>query len=187
MKKIILIAAPILLVVLITAALIFKPWLAFIDKDVNDALPTIPSVSETDSGTSKETDSAMEKQTEDQSNGPAVIAEGTFVTHAHDTTGMARIVRLESGKHQLVFENLDTTNGPDVHVWLSKADVVTGSDGNQTAGNSPHLDVAPIKGNTGNHVYDLPADFNPSEWKSVDLWCDQFSVSFGAAQLTPLN
>jgi hypothetical protein len=40
-----------------------------------------------------------------------------------------------------------------------------------------------IKGNQGNQVYDIPADVDLAVYPSVDLWCVQFSVSFGAAAL----
>ncbi|MCO4238314.1 DM13 domain-containing protein [Pseudarthrobacter raffinosi] len=40
-----------------------------------------------------------------------------------------------------------------------------------------------IKGNQGNQVYQIPADVDLSKYPSVDLWCVQFSVSFGAAEL----
>ncbi|MDQ1060287.1 hypothetical protein QFZ23_004188 [Arthrobacter globiformis] len=40
-----------------------------------------------------------------------------------------------------------------------------------------------IKGNLGNQVYAIPEDVDLAKYRSVDLWCVQFSVSFGAAQL----
>ncbi len=58
-----------------------------------------------------------------------------------------------------------------------------------TAGSSPgerpYLDLGLIKGNLGDQVYDIPADADLSQYRSVALWCVQFSVSFGAAQLAP--
>ena len=83
----------------------------------------------------------------------------------------------------LTLENLDTSNGPDVHVWLSAAHVVEGTGGWYTAGSADHYDLGLIKGNQGNQVYEVPADVDLSLYKSVDLWCVQFSVSFGAAEL----
>ena len=116
--------------------------------------------------------------------GPVVLAAGDFINHEHTTTGKASVVRLENGKHQLVFENLNTSNGPDVHVWVSAGEVVEGLEGFKAAANHEKIDLGVIKGNIGNQVYDLPADFDITKWKSIDLWCDQFDVSFGAAPLT---
>jgi hypothetical protein len=70
-----------------------------------------------------------------------------------------------------------------VHVWLSASDVVAGIDGWFVAGGAPFIDLGPIKGNQGNQVYDIPAGVDLAEYRSVSLWCVQFSVSFGAAQL----
>ncbi len=44
---------------------------------------------------------------------------------------------------------LDTTTGPDVHVWLSQAEVVEGLSGWRTAAGPPHVDLGMIKGNKG--------------------------------------
>ena len=42
-----------------------------------------------------------------------------------------------------------------------------------------------IKGNQGDQLYDIPADVDLAAYPTVDLWCVQFAVSFGAAALTP--
>ncbi|MDI3193972.1 DM13 domain-containing protein [Pseudarthrobacter sp. AL07] len=54
-----------------------------------------------------------------------------------------------------------------------------------TAGSADYYDLGLIKGNLGNQVYQIPADVDLSKYRSVDLWCAQFSVSFGAAELAP--
>jgi hypothetical protein len=114
---------------------------------------------------------------------PSQLAAGTLVSHAHDTSGAVRIVENPDGTRVLSIENLSTSSGPDVHVWLSAADVVAGSAGTSTAGGAEYLDLGPIKGNLGNQVYDIPVGTDLAKYRSVDLWCVQFSVSFGAAQL----
>lgn len=69
-----------------------------------------------------------------------------------------RVIQFPDGSRQLAIENLVTTNGPDVHVWLSAGPVVEGFDGWFTAGGHPYVDLGMIKGNQGNQVYDIPAD-----------------------------
>lgn len=158
---------------------VFKPWLLFVNTEVNDTIPSVSAQANSSSpGDSKENGSAP--------SGPTIVAEGEFISHEHTTTGTARIYQLPEGNYQLALENLDTSNGPDVRVWLSQGPVIEGTAGWTTAGEHPHLDVAPIKGNRGTQVYDLPADFNPADWPTVDLWCEDFSVSFGAAALKAL-
>ena len=106
-----------------------------------------------------------------------------MISHEHSTTGTVRILQRPDGSRLLTLENLDTSNGPDVHVWLSAAHVVEGPAGWFTAGSADYYDLGLIKGNQGNQVYEIPAEVDLAKYKSVDLWCVQFSVSFGAAEL----
>ena len=165
----------------------FKPWAAVVDTRVDEALPG-QSASAAEGAASQDAEEGASAGTsEDEGaapDAPVVVAEGQLVDHAYATSGTVRIYRLPDGAHQLALEDLDTQNGPDVHVWLSENDVSAPDHDHQGAGSHPHLDLGLIKGNQGNQVYALPDDFNPSAWKSVDLWCDRFSESFGAA---PLN
>lgn len=163
------------------ALVVFKPWLLFVNTEVNDTIPSVAAVTtpaDSGHGTTESNSSSAAPS------GPVIVSQGEFISHEHTTTGTARIYRLPDGSHQLALENLQTSNGPDVRVWLSKGPVIEGTAGWTTAGQHPHLDVAPIKGNLGNQVYELPADFNPEEWPTVDLWCEDFAVSFGAAALS---
>lgn len=174
----------------------FQPWLLFVDQHVDDPLPVSVSqqvaapmnpeaAASTAAGEQRgsTTEVAQTAPAAAQS-GPVVLHTGQFISHEHETTGTASIIRNENGQHQLVFENLNTSNGPDVHVWVSAGEVVEGLAGFKSAGDHERIDLGIIKGNKGNQVYDLPADFDVSKWKSIDLWCDRFNVSFGAA---PLN
>jgi hypothetical protein len=82
-------------VVVIAGLALFQPWQLWVDKTVNEALPR---------------------------GGPGVlIAQGTLVGHQHATSGTVRILRLADGSRLLRLENLDTTNGPDLKVWLTDA------------------------------------------------------------------
>ena len=107
------------------------------------------------------------------------------MSQEHTTTGTVSIVENPDGTRILVIEDLDTSNGPDVHVWLSAADAVEGFDGWFLAGGAAHVDLGIIKGNQGDQVYAIPADVDLASFVSVSLWCVRFGVGFGAAQLTP--
>lgn len=171
------------------ALAVFKPWLLFVNTEVNDVIPSAAaptSTALTDGATSATIDAATSEQPASQpaDAGPKVVSQGEFVSHEHHTSGTVKVFELPDGTHQLALENLDTSNGPDVQVWFSKGPVVEGLAGLTTAGQYEHLAIAPIKGNKGNQVYDLPADFRPADWPTLDLWCEDFSVSFGAAALS---
>lgn len=175
----------------VIAALVFQPWLLFIDVRVEDeiplasAAPTSPPSSESSTGSSSPPSARDTPMPSTPPAGPVELSRGTFTSHEHETTGLARIIRLPDGSRQLALEDLDTTNGPDVHVWLSAAPVIEGFDGWFTAGGDAYVDLGLIKGNQGDQLYDIPADVDLARFPTVDLWCVQFSVSFGAAALVP--
>jgi nitric oxide reductase large subunit len=79
----------------------------------------------------------------------------------------------------------ETSNGPDVHVYLTAAEVEKGSDAIKQAG---FIDLGSIKGNKGDQNYDIPADANLNKYKNVTIWCARFGVNFGQAALaTPAS
>ena len=177
----------VLVALAIAAALVFQPWLLFIDVRVDDEIPTVADATAPASSApaAPTADAGATPPPPPEPAGPVDLATGTLISHEHETTGTVRVIELPDGSRQLAIENLDTTNGPDVHVWLSAGPVVEGFDGWFTAGGHPYIDLGMIKGNQGNQVYDIPADVDLAAYPTVDLWCVQFAVSFGAAALTP--
>jgi len=174
-RTVVLIVALLAVAALVVAALVFKPWLVFVDVAVNDTLPeAAPTRSAVAEPTATETADPV----------PVQLATGSFISHEHETSGTVRIVENPDGTRVLALENLSTSSGPDVHVWLSASDVIEGQDGWFTAGGAAFYDLGPVKGNLGNQVYEIPADVDLAAYRSVSLWCVQFSVSFGAAQLS---
>jgi hypothetical protein len=172
-------------VILALGLALFKPWLLFVDVRVDEPLPTIVASAEQTTlapSASSKVPSATGSPTTALA-GPEQLAEGSFVSHEHATTGTVRIIQQPGGARVLTLENLDTSNGPDVHVWLSAAEAVEGTAGWFTAGSAERFDLGVIKGNQGNQVYAIPDGVDVAMYRSVDLWCVQFSVSFGAAQL----
>lgn len=181
-----IVAAGIAVIGLVIGLVLFKPWLLFVDVRVDEQLPTVatstaqaqPSPVATSPGAAAPAAPSVPAPA-----GPVQLATGSLISHEHATSGTVRIIKQPDGVRVLTLENLDTSNGPDVHVWLSAAHVVEGTGGWYTAGSADHYDLGLIKGNQGNQVYEIPADVDLSRYKSVDLWCVQFSVSFGAAEL----
>jgi hypothetical protein len=189
-----IVAAGVAVVGLVIGLVLFKPWLLFVDVRVDEQLPTVATAtaqaqpSPADSSPASAVPSAAAPSAAVPSApapaGPVQLAAGSLISHEHTTSGTVRIIKQQDGVRVLTLEDLDTSNGPDVHVWLSAAHVVEGTGGWFTAGSADHYDLGVIKGNQGNQVYEIPADVDLSRYKSVDLWCVQFSVSFGAAELS---
>jgi hypothetical protein len=173
-----------LLGVLIVGAVVglwlFQPWKAFVDQTVDEALP--------DAAATADAPTAPTATASPSSSGsparPVVLAEGKFVTHEHDTSGTAQLVRLPDGRHVLALKNLDTSNGPDLRVWLTDRKVTPGRDGWHIFDDGEYLGLGRLKGNKGNQVYAIPGSADLGQYRSVTIWCKRFSVSFGAAEFS---
>jgi hypothetical protein len=154
----------------------FEPWRLVTNTTVNDAL-----AQPTSAPTGAATSAAAEQSTPA---GPVVELRGTFITHEHDTAGEARVIRHPDGRRQLELVNLDTSDGPDLRVWLSDQPVKAGTAGWRVFDDGRWVELGKLKGNKGNQVYEVPADADLATLRSVTIWCKRFSVSFGAAALS---
>lgn len=162
----------------------FQPWKLWQDEAVNEALPTAraaPAVSPSP-GSSHSSGSGATTAAPVPS-GPQTLAQGRLISHEHTTTGTARLIRLAGGARTLRLENLDTSNGPDLRVWLTDAPVKEGTAGWRVFDDGKYVSLGKLKGNKGDQNYEIPADVNLAEYTSVTIWCDRFDVSFGAAEL----
>ncbi|MFG2333209.1 DM13 domain-containing protein [Streptomyces sp. NPDC048604] len=158
----------------------FQPWALFVDETVDEALPTASAPAARPAPKAPNAPNAPSAP----AMGPVTVAQGAFVSHEHRTEGTAKVVRLADGSHTLRIEGLDTSNGPDLHVFLSDAPVKKGVAGWRVFDDGRHTDLAELKGNKGDQNYPLPAGVDWSDYRSVSIWCDRFDVSFGAATLT---
>jgi hypothetical protein len=111
--------------------------------------------------------------------------EGTFADadSVHRGSGAATIFALVGGASVLRFTDFEVTNGPDLKVWLVKAEKIANS-ADVTA--SEWLSLGPLKGNKGDQNYVIPEDVDAGDYASVVIWCEQFGVLFSAAHLEPV-
>jgi len=118
----------------------------------------------------------MEKQTTQSSNSEEFSAKsGVFVgvgDGIHDAQGNALVIPLENGQKVLRLEDFRSTNGPDLYVYLAT-----------DSGASDYVSLGRLKANIGNQNYDIPAGTDLSKYDNVLIWCKQFSVLFGSAEL----
>ncbi len=149
----------------------FQPWKLFTSNTVNEALPSVASGAPASPG---EPDPA----------GNTLLASGTIIAHEHVSSGSVRLIRLTDGRVQLVLDNLSTSDGPDLKVWLTDQPVIEGSDGWHVFDDGRYVELGALKGNKGNQVYDVPAGTNLDGLISITIWCKRFAVSFAAAELT---
>jgi electron transfer DM13 len=152
----------------------FQPWKVVTDRTVNETLAIPPAP----------LSSSAPPQTSAPAPGPAVVRQGTFISHEHSTTGRARVIRKPDGAHVLELVDFDTSNGPDLRVWLSDQPVRSGVDGWRVFADGKRVELGRLKGNKGDQAYAIPAGTNLDQLTSIAIWCKRFSVSFGAAGLT---
>lgn len=149
---------------------LFEPWRIFTSTTVEETIPSVPAGTAAPTGTSAET---------------TVLARGTLITHEHETTGTVAILRLSDGKRVLRFEDLNTSDGPDLRVWLTDARVIEGTAGWRVFDDNKHVELGELKGNKGSQNYEIPETVDLETLTSVSIWCARFHVSFGAAALVP--
>ncbi|MFI5860929.1 DM13 domain-containing protein [Streptomyces sp. NPDC051546] len=159
----------------------FQPWKLWQDATVHESLPAAPPAT---APTAPGPAPTLPPTAPAAPAAPRTLAQGSLISHEHTTTGTAKLIRLPDGSLTLRLEGLDTSNGPDLRVWLTDAPVKEGTEGWRVFDDGKYLSLGKLKGNKGDQNYPLPADVNPSDYGSVTIWCDRFDVSFGAAALT---
>jgi hypothetical protein len=109
-----------------------------------------------------------------------IVRRGSFVGTGdgiHNAEGTAKEVIVNDGEteHRVIYlENFRSTNGPDLHVYVSKDPMDIGKG---------YVDLGRLKGNIGNQNYHVSHDVNLDEYRYVLIWCQPFSVLFGYAEL----
>ncbi|AKZ53296.1 putative secreted protein [Streptomyces ambofaciens ATCC 23877] len=156
----------------------FQPWKLWQEETVNEALPEVVAPPRPSAGGPTGGAPSISAPS-----GPATLAGGGLISHEHATSGTVKLVRLTDGSHVVRLENLDTSNGPDLHVWLTDAPVKEGTAGWHVFDDGKYVSLGKLKGNKGSQNYRVPGDVDPTRYTSVSIWCDRFDVSFGAAEL----
>lgn len=168
----------------------FQPWRLVTDTEVRDSLTAVGTTTPAPGGPA--TTPASPGGTSGGSpsaapTGPVLVRQGSFITHEHATSGSARIVRLPDGEHRLELVGLDTSDGPDLRVWLTDQPVRSGSAGRRVFDDGRWVELGRLKGNRGDQSYRISPDVDLTGLTSVSVWCKRFSVSFGAAPLAPVG
>lgn len=156
----------------------FQPQKLFIDDRVEDPIPvaTVPSAPGTHeppaAGPAADPPVPIE---------PVEGARGELRSLDHGTSGVARLLELADGRRIVRLEGLDTSNGPDLYVYLT----ANPADGEEAAFDDDYVDLGRLKGNQGDQNYEVPGDLDLTHHGTVVIWCDRFDSAFGAADLRP--
>jgi hypothetical protein len=171
----------------------------FIDNEVDEALPTFAATAEPVVTAPQPTaDTAADQRPQDDApvaTGPAStetpesddaassVVQPLITTDAigmfgslgrYRTVGTAVVLGDGSGQRFLRFEEFETSNGPDLNVYL-----VNSSTGDVT----DFVDLGNLRGNIGSQNYEIPAEVDLAVYDTVMIWCVRFSTGFGEALL----
>lgn len=97
---------------------------------------------------------------------------GQFMNGPYGTvSGFAKIY-LQNNQYKLALENVAISNGPDLHVYLSKEVQPVN-----------YIDFGPLQSTAGNQLYPITGNPNFSEYKYALIHCQRFNHLFGSAEL----
>ena len=140
-------------VLLVAGWYLFRPERAILDREVAEAPPAPTAVA---------------------------IAVGDFESRAHESRGSAQILDVGDGSRVLRLANFETSDGPDLQVYLlGSPDVKNGAELDQAG----YVSLGPLKGNIGEQNYVIPTDVDLSRYRAVSIWCRRFGVNFATAVL----
>jgi len=136
----------------------FRPEKLFINQKVNEAAPAALSAE------------------------PEALYTGKLEGKVHQTSGRATIYKYADGKKYLRLSDFTTSNGPDVHVLLARAEDKA-LDGEMVKGDFENVELGTLKENQGDQNYDLPASVDLNKYQAVAIYCERFHAIFGVARL----
>jgi hypothetical protein len=143
----------------------FEPQKLFIDDKVNEALPAASGQAPAGKGRAGQGGTR-----------PKELASGEFRGLEHGASGSALLLEIGNQRY-LRFEDFETSNGPDLRVYLSEAPAESGED----SFDDSYVELGELKGNIGNQNYEIPDSVDLSRFRSAVVWCKRFSAGFAVA------
>jgi hypothetical protein len=109
-----------------------------------------------------------------------LVAQGQFsgVDTFHQGSGSTAIFQ-QGNRRVLRFEDFSVTNGPDLHVILTRHP----SPSKPSQVGDDYIDLGPLKGNLGNQNYEIRTDVELSAYQGVVIYCVPFHAVFATATL----
>jgi hypothetical protein len=150
----IVVAATITVAAALFILLYFEPQKLFLDDEVKEPLPAMTGADTRE------------------------LARGEFRGLEHSASGRALLIEV-GGERYLRFEDLDTSNGPDLRVYLSTAR--SGSE--EDTFDDDYVELGDLKGNVGDQNYEIPESTDLSRFRSAVVWCKRFSAGFAVAPI----
>ena len=128
---------------------LFRPELLFISRHVNETFPATAA-----------------QQTPSSPGALMRLSQGRFHGGAHATQGLATLYQLPDSKRALRLTEFETSNGPDVQVYLV---ATTDATDNETVTQAVFIHLGALKGTIGDQNYEVPAEVDLSKYQAV-IW-----------------
>jgi hypothetical protein len=97
---------------------------------------------------------------------------GKFISGPYGVVSGSAKIYLQNNQQILALENFNSSNGPDLHVYISKEEQPVN-----------YIDLGRLQSVTGNQQYSLTSTINFSEYKYALIHCQRYNHLFGSAQL----
>jgi hypothetical protein len=126
---------------------------AMISCKEDDATPTAPIVDNFDTTAS------------------TLLKSGELMGVGHSVNGTVSVYENGTSK-TVVLDPFTSQNGPDLKIYLSK-DINASS----------YISLGALKSTSGKQSYEIPGNPDLTNYNYVMVWCEQFTVVFGRAEI----
>ncbi len=104
--------------------------------------------------------------------GNEVLASGAFRgKRGHAASGGVSVVKTETGIRVVLAGDFKFDGAPDPKLGFGKNGYVKATQ------------FSVLKSNNGEQTYEIPAALDPADYNEVWVWCEQYSVPLGVANL----
>ena len=104
--------------------------------------------------------------------GDEVLGRGTFTGKSgHVTSGGVSVVKTDKGTVVVLEPDFEFDGAPDPKLGFGKN------------GYDKSSQFSPLRSNSGEQSYDVPATVDPGQYNEVWVWCEKFSVPLGVAKI----
>jgi Electron transfer DM13 len=97
---------------------------------------------------------------------------GLFSSAPNESVSGKALILQQNGIWSVALENINIKNGPDLHLYISEQITPVN-----------FIDLGNIKSTKGNQVYPLTFDPDFKQYKYILIYCQQYDVLFGSAEL----
>ena len=97
---------------------------------------------------------------------------GTFINGPYGTVSGVAAIYFQNNQYLLALENVAISNGPDLHVYVSKEILPMN-----------FIDLGRLQSTSGNQIYTIQGSPDFTQYKYALIHCQRYNHLFGSAEL----